>query len=206
MWPSRWSSLADLVATYRRLAAEGITPIRCFNHGVATSMYFRDPDGNEIELSVEHFPTVDELNTWLATGDFDENPAGVALEPEVLAARVESGVPASEILQPDPAHRTWLADMIAARRIPADMTDARRPAVLSRVADRLGSRWRSRWASSACHASSSKRGKPTERCAKMELCNARSMEIYRRFGHAPTRSVGRGIRATRRWTCTSPPA
>ena len=110
------SSLADLVATYRRLAAEGIAPIRCFNHGVATSMYYRDPDGNEIELSVEHFHTVEELNRWLATGDFDENPAGVALEPEVLAAQVERGVPASEILQPDPAHRTWLADMLAGGR------------------------------------------------------------------------------------------
>ena len=110
------SSLADLIATYRRLAIEGITPIRCFNHGVATSMYFRDPDGNEIELSVEHFHTVEELNTWLATGDFDENPAGVALEPELLAARVEGGVPVSEILRPDPAHRTWLADMLAGGR------------------------------------------------------------------------------------------
>jgi catechol 2,3-dioxygenase-like lactoylglutathione lyase family enzyme len=104
-------SLAALVATYRRLDADGIRPVRCFNHGVATSMYYRDPDGNEIELSVEHFADVDDLNAWLATGDFDENPAGVALDAEALAARVEAGVDERALLRPDPAHRTWLADM-----------------------------------------------------------------------------------------------
>jgi catechol 2,3-dioxygenase-like lactoylglutathione lyase family enzyme len=104
-------SLAALVATYRRLAGRGLEPIRCFNHGVATSMYYRDPDGNEIELSVEHFADVDALNTWLATGDLDENPAGVALDPAVLAARVESGVDEATVLRPDPAHRTWLSDV-----------------------------------------------------------------------------------------------
>jgi catechol 2,3-dioxygenase-like lactoylglutathione lyase family enzyme len=104
-------SLAALVATYRRLRADGIEPVRCFNHGVATSMYYRDPDANEIELSVDHFPDVDDLNAWLATGDFDENPAGVALDPATLATQVESGVDEAILLRPDPAHRTWLAEM-----------------------------------------------------------------------------------------------
>jgi catechol 2,3-dioxygenase-like lactoylglutathione lyase family enzyme len=104
-------SLAALVGTYRRLAADGIEPIRCFNHGVATSMYYRDPDGNEIELSVEHFAAVDDLNAWLASGDFDENPAGVALDADVLAELVESGVDEATMLRPHPQHRTWLAEM-----------------------------------------------------------------------------------------------
>ena len=108
-------SLAELVATFRRLGAEGIEPIRCFNHGVATSMYYRDPDGNEIELSVDHFPEVDDLNAWLASGDFDENPAGVALDAGVLAAQVESGADEATLLRPDAAHRTWLADMMRDR-------------------------------------------------------------------------------------------
>jgi hypothetical protein len=108
-------TLAALVTTYRRLAADGIEPVRCFNHGVATSMYYRDPDGNEIELSVEHFADVDALNAWLATGDFDENPAGVALDPRALADTVESGVDEATLLRPDLAHRTWLADMMRPR-------------------------------------------------------------------------------------------
>jgi|1186.fasta_scaffold535953_2 catechol 2,3-dioxygenase-like lactoylglutathione lyase family enzyme len=108
-------SLAALVTTYRRLAGDGIEPIRCFNHGVATSMYYRDPDGNEIELSVEHFDSVDGLNAWLASGDFDENPAGVALDAAELAEQVESGVDEASLLRPDPAHRTWLADMLRDR-------------------------------------------------------------------------------------------
>jgi catechol 2,3-dioxygenase-like lactoylglutathione lyase family enzyme len=109
-------SLAELVATYRRLAGDGIEPMRCFNHGVATSLYYRDPDGNEIELSVDHFSNVDDLNAWLASGDFDVNPAGVALDPCALAAYVESGVDEASLLRPHPEHRTWMADMIRERR------------------------------------------------------------------------------------------
>jgi catechol-2,3-dioxygenase len=109
-------SLAELVATYRRLAARGIAPIRCFNHGVATSMYYRDPDGNEIELSVDHFRDLAALNAWLATGDFDENPAGVALDADELARQVESGADEASLLRPDAAHRTWLAARTGERR------------------------------------------------------------------------------------------
>src|SRR6058998_2744143 len=44
-------SISDVVATYRRLGALGIEPYLCVNHGVASSMYYRDPDGNQVELT-----------------------------------------------------------------------------------------------------------------------------------------------------------
>ena len=108
-------SLADLVATFRRLGGEGIEPIRCFNHGVATSMYYRDPDGNEIELSVDTSP-VDDLNAWLATRRLRREPGG--RRARCRCARRTGGVrrvDEATLLRPDPAHRTWLADMIADR-------------------------------------------------------------------------------------------
>ena len=43
---------------YRTLKSQGILPVRAMNHGVATSMYYADPDGNQIELTVEAFPWV----------------------------------------------------------------------------------------------------------------------------------------------------
>ncbi|MCB1684994.1 MAG: VOC family protein, partial [Pseudomonadales bacterium] len=45
-----YGSLADLAATYVRLREVGITPYWCINHGLTLSMYYRDPDANQIEL------------------------------------------------------------------------------------------------------------------------------------------------------------
>jgi catechol 2,3-dioxygenase-like lactoylglutathione lyase family enzyme len=104
-----YDRLADVVAVYRAVAAKAIAPHWCINHGVATSMYFKDPDGNVIELSVENFPDVDSLNAWLATGDFNRNPIGVTLDPEDLARRVEAGEAEADILRPHPDHASAFA-------------------------------------------------------------------------------------------------
>lgn len=44
-----FASFGDLVATYERLKADGITPFLPLNHKFTTSLYYHDPDGNEIE-------------------------------------------------------------------------------------------------------------------------------------------------------------
>ena len=106
------ASLRELCDQYRSLKAQGIVPLRAFNHGVATSMYYADPDGNEIELTVEAFESVEALNEWFATGAFDVNPVGVIIDPDELCARVDAGEPKLEILKPHPEHLTWLQDQL----------------------------------------------------------------------------------------------
>ena len=106
------ASLRELCDQYRSLKAQGIVPLRAFNHGVATSMYYADPDGNEIELTVEAFESVEALNEWFATGAFDVNPVGVIIDPDELSARVDAGQPELEILKPHPEHLTWLQDQL----------------------------------------------------------------------------------------------
>ena len=106
-------SLKELTDHYRALKAREILPERAINHAVATSMYYRDPDGNQIELTVGAFATVDELNEWLATGLFDINPLGVYIDAEELCARVDSGEPEADILKPHPRHAEFLAELIA---------------------------------------------------------------------------------------------
>jgi catechol 2,3-dioxygenase-like lactoylglutathione lyase family enzyme len=103
-----YDRLADVVSVYRTLKQQGIVPHWCVNHGVATSYYYRDPDGNSIELSVENFPTVAELNEWLSTGAFNLNPIGVTLDPDELAARSEAGEPEAAILRPHQQHADLL--------------------------------------------------------------------------------------------------
>ena len=105
-------SLRDLTRQYRALREQGIEPMYCMNHGVATSMYYRDPDGNQIELTVDAFRCVEALNAWLSTGAFDVNPVGVPCDPEELCRRLDAGESEEELLRPDSRHRERLQDAL----------------------------------------------------------------------------------------------
>ena len=87
------ADLGDLLYTYARLKREGIEPYWCINHGPTTSMYYKDPDGNKVELQVDNFPTADECNRWMRSGEFAANPIGVVIDPTDLLARYEAGEP-----------------------------------------------------------------------------------------------------------------
>jgi len=103
-------SLADLAATYRRLEPHQIHPYLAVNHGVATSLYYRDPDGNQMELTVDNFDSTELLNRWLDTGAFDVNPVGVVLDPIALVERIEAADTQLARFNPEPNHLTWLAE------------------------------------------------------------------------------------------------
>ena len=94
-----YESLVNLVQTYQRLKNEyGIEPQFCINHGPTTSMYYFDPDKNQIELQVDNIPE-EKFAEYFDNGEFAENPIGVRFDPEDLIARLEAGVPESELLQ-----------------------------------------------------------------------------------------------------------
>lgn len=54
-------------------------------------MYYRDPDGNELELQVDNFETVAEAIEFMNGTEFEENPIGVDYDPEEFVRRVRSG-------------------------------------------------------------------------------------------------------------------
>lgn len=95
-----YETLGDLVHQYERLKASDVMPVRTINHGPTTSLYYRDPDENAIEVQVDNFPTVDALNEWFASGVFDRNPIGVTLDFEEIAARLHAGEPEAVLLYP----------------------------------------------------------------------------------------------------------
>lgn len=92
-------TLEDLVNYYLRLKAQGIVPHHCMNHGFTTSIYYHDPDENEVEIQVDNFRSRDALNEWLATGAFDRNFAGVFFDPERMVELYRKGIPEEQILQ-----------------------------------------------------------------------------------------------------------
>ena len=91
-----FADLGDLLATYRRLKAAGIEPYWPINHGVTTSIYYQDPEGNVIEFQVDNFAVASDATDYMKN-NFGENPIGVNFDPEELIARYESGEPFEEL-------------------------------------------------------------------------------------------------------------
>ncbi len=86
-----YAGLGDLLYTYARLKRAGIEPYWCINHGPTTSMYYKDPDGNRVELQVDNLPNAEAANRWMQSGEFAANPIGVIFDPDQLLARYSNG-------------------------------------------------------------------------------------------------------------------
>lgn len=90
-----YSHLDELLHTYIRLKRHGLEPYWTVNHGPTMSFYYRDPDGNGVELQVDnmgHDPA--RWQAFLQDGRFHANPAGVNVDPEkLIEARREGADP-----------------------------------------------------------------------------------------------------------------
>jgi len=89
-----FASFGDLVATYERLKADGITPFMPLNHSFTTSLYYHDPDGNEVELSVDNFPTKAECDAFVRSERMEEigrPPFGYVFDPDELVRLYHEG-------------------------------------------------------------------------------------------------------------------
>jgi catechol-2,3-dioxygenase len=84
-------NLHDLLSAYQQRKKLGILPFWGVNHGPTTSIYYQDPDGNEIETQVDNFDTVEAANEFMGSDLFRINPIGTDFDPEELIQRLASG-------------------------------------------------------------------------------------------------------------------
>jgi catechol-2,3-dioxygenase len=98
-----YADLDALLSTYARLKAAGILPHWCVNHGMSTSMYYRDPDGNQIELQIDNFNNEADLKAVFDTPAFAANVRGIDFDPDKLLALRQAGTPAGELTKPGTA-------------------------------------------------------------------------------------------------------
>lgn len=96
-----FGSMGDFLDNYVRLHERGIRPFFCVNHGPTTSMYYRDPDGNRVELQIDNFATAEEGQAWMHSPAFDKNPVGVEYDPDELVKKFKAGVPVAELVHRD---------------------------------------------------------------------------------------------------------
>lgn len=93
----------QLADHYERLKLAGIVPAACANHHFTSSLYYRDPDGNEVEISCDNFPAKQDANTFLASPRMREiavPPAfGSEFDPEELLRMHKAGASTAELVR-----------------------------------------------------------------------------------------------------------
>jgi len=97
-----FQTLGALLSQYKYLKSQGIMPFWTINHGPTISFYYRDPDGNKVEMDYDVFPTVAETNAFFSAGNYEKNFMGVIVDPEELIANYEAGAPLSELVERPP--------------------------------------------------------------------------------------------------------
>jgi|tagenome__1003787_1003787.scaffolds.fasta_scaffold20648914_2 catechol 2,3-dioxygenase len=93
-----FETLEQLLTRYGSLKANGIEPHACLDHGLTTSFYYEDPDGNSVELQADNFGDWASSTAWVRTApEFVANPIGVYIDPEQTAEALRAGASAEEI-------------------------------------------------------------------------------------------------------------
>jgi catechol-2,3-dioxygenase len=114
-----YDSFADLDASYIRLREQGIEPDVCIDHGMTLSYYYKDPDGNHVELQVDVFGDWGASKEWMRTSpDFHANPIGVFVDPARVSSAAAEGVPFADI------HRRAMAGELSPLQAPIELPAA----------------------------------------------------------------------------------
>lgn len=83
-------ALLDRYATLKRAGIEPQVPIQ---HGVTTSLYYRDPDGQFVEMQIDNFESADDATNYMRGDEFANDPIGLAFDPQQMFDDYHSGVP-----------------------------------------------------------------------------------------------------------------
>lgn len=114
-----YASFADLISTFERLEQDGIVPAFCLDHGLTISLYYKDPEGNFVELQSDNFGDWARSTEFMRTSeDFQSNPIGTFFDPAKVAQAFASGMPFSD-LQPAIRSGKYLPDTIPQMGLPA---------------------------------------------------------------------------------------
>jgi catechol 2,3-dioxygenase-like lactoylglutathione lyase family enzyme len=93
-----YAGIDDLLTTYVRLKAAGITPYWPVHHGMTLSLYYQDPDDNRLELQVDTLGSEDAFKLMQSPA-FAENGVGHSYDPDALVVAWQSGASAETLLK-----------------------------------------------------------------------------------------------------------
>lgn len=93
-----YNSVRDLAENYAWLKERGILPYWTLHHGVTLSMYYADPDGNQMEFQVDSYPTPELATAYMNGPGYTYNAIGVEYDPDKMVAKLRAGAPESDFL------------------------------------------------------------------------------------------------------------
>ncbi len=87
-----YASFDELMVSYERLRDEGILPAFSLDHGLTISLYYKDPEGNYVELQSDNFGDWKQSSHFMRTSkDFQSNPIGTFFDPEKVCQAHRAG-------------------------------------------------------------------------------------------------------------------
>jgi catechol 2,3-dioxygenase len=87
-----YDGFADLMSSYDRMRKGGVEPALCLDHGLTISLYYRDPEGNFVELQSDNFSDWKLSGEFMRTSpDFAANPIGTFFDPAKVYDEFRSG-------------------------------------------------------------------------------------------------------------------
>jgi catechol 2,3-dioxygenase-like lactoylglutathione lyase family enzyme len=104
-------SLGELLGNYRRLQQLGQTHFMAIHHGGTLSIYYRDPDLNQVEIFIDVY-IADVAIDFMHSPQFMANPIGVPFDVDDLIARYESGESIESLLVQPELDEDALDDLI----------------------------------------------------------------------------------------------
>jgi catechol-2,3-dioxygenase len=107
-----FQSLEILLGKYEDLKQKGIQPHLPVQHGGTTSIYYRDPDGNMVELQIDNMAP-DETTRYMRSEEFELDPFGPSFDPDAMLTALRRGTPECELIS-----RAWALTSDAQRNVP----------------------------------------------------------------------------------------
>ena len=75
-----FGTLTAMARTYDHMKSIGYEPYWAVNHGMTSSMYYRDPERNKVEIQIENFDTFEEADAFVRSPTFHNNPIGTEID------------------------------------------------------------------------------------------------------------------------------
>src|SRR5215831_5686875 len=92
-----YPTIDDLLNSYTRIKELGIEPVLTTDHGVSIAFYYKDPDGNTIELFVDNFGNWDRSREYMQSWDRTAASIGTFVDAEKLVAARQAGMSFAEL-------------------------------------------------------------------------------------------------------------
>ena len=89
----------ELFTRYDRLKEQGVMPIQKWNHGVMTSFYYEDPDGNQAEMTCINFAKEEDFRAYFETDAYKNNISGIPIDPDEYIGRYRAGTSQEELVK-----------------------------------------------------------------------------------------------------------